>query len=430
GPVLIPQELWDVCSDDPGLPAAERFSPKRRRLYTSEMLLRLGMDYTIRPGGPGDAAMGGRSLAHSLRFLNEEAAYRVDNLTQHEREIPSFLGYCFSDDCKATGDWEEGIPFQREKEIALEEIHKHRYGVEPPATTDMRAYAAASEEKKKSTNMKEIRKRRFEAVELMNSLFPTTHRIWKDRSRIMKPDLVATTANAWLGTTPDGFYLPKAYEQMNVLHTKYYTDGGMLPFMDQFCIDLWRAGQTHKKFWYMLLQSNSKVIRREQILSLSRNVDGLGYFAGLSWGTSDGRNAEINAGNKMLEMYGDFFLRGKRRNDVALLYSYTTEAFNIGGFGADLKAGQSTRNYEAYFACMRARRPANIVVESEIAAGGLKDYKVLIMTNVIIPFPEKVTAEIEKFAAAGGLVLMDEECTISLKGAKKTDLSFRRWTDI
>jgi len=85
----------------------------------------------------------------------------------------------------------------------------------------------------------------------------------------------------------------------------------------------------------------------------------------------------------------------------------------------------------AHQALVRAGFPAHIVDERLVAAGALKDYKVLLVVGQTFELPPAVRKAVDAFAAAGGKVVTDAATTVRFEGALTTEADLKdlgyRW---
>lgn len=102
--------------------------------------------------------------------------------------------------------------------------------------------------------------------------------------------------------------------------------------------------------------------------------------------------------------------RQPQRSQVAFLESFTSQMFA----GRGLYRGASPRSMEIWEALQRGHVQADIVYEETLAAGGLDDRRVLIMTECDV-LPASVVERLRKWQESGGKILADENLCPGLK---------------
>lgn len=98
------------------------------------------------------------------------------------------------------------------------------------------------------------------------------------------------------------------------------------------------------------------------------------------------------------------------RSPVALLESFTSQMFA----GRGVYRGASPRTLEVWQALQRGHVPVDIVYEDTLAAGGLDDRQILIMTECDV-LPASLVERLRKWQEGGGKILADENLCPGLK---------------
>ena len=138
-----------------------------------------------------------------------------------------------------------------------------------------------------------------------------------------------------------------------------------------------------------------------------------------------GRRERIKLVTDILTRYGDVFLGLEPVKDVAILASMTQ-----GALGPKIKDIYGVMLWQLAEMCLFSRYPAKFVCETDIRAGRLGDYKVLLVVGARHEFPKDIAAGLQDFIKAGGIVLVDDTSTIAIPGAKKMGMAVNdlaRW---
>ena len=202
--------------------------------------------------------------------------------------------------------------------------------------------------------------------------------------------------------------------------------------------------------FYPLIWSDGDIdlTRHEVSLAITRQVDGIAHF---HWpGMLDQKYFSENP-DPEIKRYGDGFkamhakltkigdmlrtIRRDRASEVAVLYSlydfapklYPTKEKDFHAYDQAFHACYT--GYCTMISLLRAGVQAGWLCEEEILnVDGLKGRRVLIVPGITSMMPE-LQAKIERFAARGGTVFVDQGTTVKIAGAKPLPIDFANLAD-
>ncbi len=213
-----------------------------------------------------------------------------------------------------------------------------------------------------------------------------------------------------------------------------YDDGPATYFYPSFYHEMGRVRDLNKPIWYLpcWYGENSDDLRLEQYLSFMMNLQGMATPP--DFAVQKPQSCEASAGivesNKLMARLGTIFTTMRvTRPPVAMLYSLSQD------LGAQVHDMQDTKDlnkaaYEGgghprakledvYLAGKMLHVGIFPVVEEDVLDGTLAaNHKAVILPGVNYLEPRVVSA-LEAYAAAGGAVLLTDDCKVQIKGAQK-----------
>jgi hypothetical protein len=220
----------------------------------------------------------------------------------------------------------------------------------------------------------------------------------------------------------DGYYF-NVGRSLPVLngHGGYDSGAGFYP---AWYFELGRVRELHKPAWYMPTFDTSlrpAVARTEHYQTFL--LHGEGVMVPLwqdlpSRITSADGLAEVNHALRRLGPIFDTLPLS--RPPAAVLYSVSQ---CLGAQARDMTDGYDGGQHKRslYYVCMAARLaqlPLEPIVEEDVLDGTLARTHKLVILPAITYLDGKVVAALEAFAAAGGTVLLSEDCRVAVRGAK------------
>lgn len=247
--------------------------------------------------------------------------------------------------------------------------------------------------------------------------------------RYAKADYIPTTQSAYgWHAFGDGYYF-NVVRSLPVIsgHGGYddYAGGYVNPGI---YAEFGRMRDLGKPFWYLptwWAKTPPTRFRLEQYLSFMINLQGLASPPTMSYADPKSSMPTLPAvveSNHLMARLGTIFTTMPvTRPPAAMLYSMSQnirqQIRNMGVF-QDFEE-QLDRLQVLMFASKRAGIPLMPIVEEDILDGTLAaNHRALFLTGVETLDPEVVRA-LEAFAAGGGTVVLGDECTVAIKGARK-----------
>lgn len=227
----------------------------------------------------------------------------------------------------------------------------------------------------------------------------------------------------------DGYYF-NIVRPLSVMsgHGGYddYAGGYLAP---GFFFEMGRMRDYEKPVWYLPCwweNSPSEVFRLEQYLTFMMGAHGVAVPPGVRTeqpGTLTQDEAVLESNRTMARLGPIFTTMPVTRPAVAMLYSMSQNAKAMMASqdfanGQDF-AGQVERLFQLYVAAKMSHIPVFPIVEEDILDGSLAaNHTVLLLTGLEVLEP-RVVAMLESWIAAGGKVIMGDECTVRIAGATK-----------
>lgn len=360
-------------------------------------------------------------------------------VAQQFRGFPNFRGLRFN--TAPTYDYSEGGgqfgQFHKpQRRALLKEVFKKDTGERFPEIGEL--FGAIEENDLRRANLLERWRRR---IELRCSRYDVTYGQYRDALRQIKSDILCSTNhNALFGSNWTLASVPEySLGSLDQCVWGNYSDYGTWPYIDPFCVDYSRMGNRGIPVQVAL---NLVAPQYGQAWSagfqtIGRDTDDLScMWAGcMSFGRGGMTPANFPRRNqgqalfRMAEQYGALFQAIERRDELAVLFSFTQYAFESRGgeiagspeFGEGRQYG---RVIGLVSSLMREGQLCGVVSETQARNGALKDLKGLILVGVEVDLPSATKQAILEFQKKGGLLFTDKVCRIGLPGAVRLDCDF------
>lgn len=243
----------------------------------------------------------------------------------------------------------------------------------------------------------------------------------------VRPDFLSLTQSQYGWTAPtDGYYFNVQRSLPVTSGHGGYHDIGPGFFCPSYFVEMSRARDFWKPCWYLPTwygNTTSDQFRLEQNLSFACGVQGLMSPPDLEPADNATGRQGIVETNQLYQRLGPVLTTlPVTKGPVAVLYSlsqtFHTQANDRNrNYAHELPHGQSLPL--VYVAGKLIQQQFTAVVEEDVVDGTLaNDHKAIVLASLDYLDP-KVIKALEKFAAAGGVVLMTADCTMNVKGAVK-----------
>jgi len=259
---------------------------------------------------------------------------------------------------------------------------------------------------------------------------------WKDAQFAIsyaQPHLMTLTQSVYgYSAYADGYYFNVVRSLPITSGHGGYSDGWGGFMYPAVHVNYGRMRDYAKPYWYLpsWYMMGSDQYRLEQYLSFQDNIQGNfkapDYHAHTPSACANIQGI-VEANKLQLRLGTIFTTMPVKRPPVAVLYSMSQNYF---GALATIEAGRTTEaaytggghtrnaSYMLYFATKLLQVPTLPVVEEDILDGTVaKNHTVLILVGIDYLEP-KVLAAVEAYAAAGGHVLVSDECKVKVQGGK------------
>jgi len=393
-------------------------------------------------------------------------AQRLSLGAQANLRYPGFAGWCFHWDPAGFGR-QPSIFFRYGKHedahdqylaaarAAMREQFKSMTGLEAPLTEEYLRYVTAIGRpqwapvidlpsykwamriaehlpKLSEAEVAELQKRIEAWHRYLMGIYERTHRRYQQALDPIDPHMAHTgSVNLDHAQVTKGQYAPSAYQGLELREMSAWNDqighgdydyqwllsGALMDTRNPGNQPVWVAqylGTAHSKY-------PGKLTR-----AIAHNLHNNGTGAGTTaenvvqifgnYAKDDPRHQpEIAAARDFLNRFVALAVQGRSGGKVAVLYSrtqFSRERYQE-MFG--------TRAWQAIVVLTRLGYTPHFITEQEIANGGLSKYRVLTLWEQTFDLPEDVTANIERWADAGGRVVADARTSIQLPGMAKMD---------
>jgi WD40 repeat protein len=254
-------------------------------------------------------------------------------------------------------------------------------------------------------------------------------------------------ASRWTIYGPDsGLYSPyqdpeRSFEGLDIISaTGWNKHGDNLCYEPLFWGDLFAGparkagaalwtpgfGCTTTRYTEILKHVGMNLARGAVPAYLMFNTNALPYTnTGGKWCRANyGFREELKLAFDFTQCYGELAVQAQRRGPVAILASWHQGIFQSSSgtgnsYGADL--------WELIGGLYLANYPATFLYESDIQAGRLDEFKILIVTGQKEPLPKGVLKAMQKFVDSNGVILADEKVTATLPITERVDLGLGDW---
>ena len=247
---------------------------------------------------------------------------------------------------------------------------------------------------------------------------------------LVRPDwLTATQTQYGWDAFSDGYYFNIARHLPVINGHGWYSDVYWLNMAPPMASEFGRMRDWHRPCWYMPTwwRMNTVHTRLDQAMSFIQGLEGMMWPGNPAWAPSqdEGMPGIVEMNRLMLRLGTVFTTMPVDRSPAAILYSLSQ------GIEAEIRSKMKDTRYANghirttlafYAAGMRNQLPLFPVVEEDVLDGTVAaNHKALILSKVEYLDPRVVRA-LEDYAAAGGHVLLDNECTVRIQGAEKLGL--------
>jgi hypothetical protein len=358
-------------------------------------------------------------------YVLQGAEARVVNEALQSRTMPNCVGVHFYDE-PGLSWWKDPkndnlmVPFNLPSQ---DRTYKGAFGNDPPHWSDVKVDDVAAVAKWDHLNRW---KESFMDAAWKYSQFGVSQ---------VRPDLLSVTQSqyGWMAYG-DGYYFNVVRSLPAISGHGGYDDGPATFFQPSFFHEMGRARDVNKPVWYMptWYGETSDQFRLEQYLSFMTNLQGMAKPPTMQTQHPEKgvESSGVVESNKLMARLGTIFTTMRpTRPEVAMLYSLSQD------LGAEVRDMQDPKKvgaaaYEGgdhvrakmlatYMAGKMIHTPFWPIVEEDVVDGSLAaNHKAVVISGINFLDP-KVTAALEAYAAAGGLVIVTDDSQVQIKGATK-----------
>ena len=339
------------------------------------------------------------------------------------RTAPNCLGIHFYDEPGLTWHMHERtgqmVPFNIP---AQDRAYRSAFGEDAPFYADMKGHPELGEKWAELTRWKQ-------------AFMEATWKLAANSVSKVNPQFISATQSVygfWANT--DGYYFNITRSLPMINGHGGYSDWGPGYFHPSMTHEFGRMRDLDKPNWYLPAWNGgmpANQIRMEQYLSFMTNLQGMMIPPDQQVHKPYGLPAAegIVESNKIMGRLGTIFTTMPvTRPDVAVLYSLSQiidsqirhlvngddPNSSLSGDGHSLE-----KQWPAYIAAKMAHYSAMPIVEEDILDGTLAvNHKALFIHSVAYLDPRVITA-LEGYIAAGGVVLLSDDCQVTIAGAQK-----------
>ena len=240
----------------------------------------------------------------------------------------------------------------------------------------------------------------------------------------MKPGFLSVTQSqyAWYALT-DGYYFNVARSLPVICGHGGYDDYSLRTLNPAWFLEFSLPRQMDKPTWYLpeWFDMTSENWRAEHYTCFATGIQGLCTPPQTPWDATRQHCTDgIIETNKVMARLGTIFARPAiTRAEVAILYSKSAAFYALAKNKADRDNEQYEKQAQVYLATKTTQYPVTVVLDEDIVDGTLAaSHKAVVVTGIHYLDPA-VKAGLEGFAAAGGLVLVTDDCPVAIAGATK-----------
>jgi hypothetical protein len=240
----------------------------------------------------------------------------------------------------------------------------------------------------------------------------------------MRPGFLSVTQShyGWQALA-DGHYFNVARSLPVICGHGGYDDYGLRTLNPAWYMEFALPRQVEKPTWYLpeWFNQSSEQFRAEHYVCFAAGIQGLctppmSPFNPAAQLCTDG----IVEANKVCLTLGPIFARPAiTRHDVAILYSKSSSHYAMGKDKSDRDDEQWEKLAQVYLATKMTQYPATVVLDEDVIDGTLAASHKAVVVTAIHYLDAAVKAGLEGFAAAGGTVLVTDDCTVAIAGAVK-----------
>jgi hypothetical protein len=248
----------------------------------------------------------------------------------------------------------------------------------------------------------------------------------------MKPGFLSVTQSqyAWQALA-DGYYFNVARSMPVICGHGGYSDYGLRTLNPLWYLSFALPRQTEKPTWYLPEWFNmaSENYRAEYNVCFATGIQGLctppmSPYEPAAQSCTDG----IVETNKTFLSLGTIFAKPAiSRGDVAILYSKSASFYNMAGGQPNRDNEQWEKLAQLFLATRMTQYPATVVLDEDLVDGtAAASHKAVLLTAIHFLDPA-VKAALEGIAAAGGTVLVTDDCTVPIAGAVKLGVAVKSY---
>ena len=427
-------EVERILRGNLSLPAPEVFYYQNHFETECEVLASHGM-------GHYQCLMDGfspRSLCHTV-VTELNAKMRQYQLTaQLGKKFENFTGMALvMDDTTPTGDTEVGDNGRTVRLVQQMENFIKKYGFRPPSGGEAAKFLMAYKEGKVTPELATVAKQWEAWAEDENCLLGDYYAMGRDAVKPLNPDMAFPIEGPGWGSTWDGGY-PVTSHRFQSPQTVQTGSGdyGMMMILDPLTRTRYFK-MANENLWGIIGENSGAPgfynLKNHFIGFVAAGVTGVGYYSGeVSEGAAPaatknlGLHEERQDVRELIQTYGPLFRQIQPTSEIGILYPFHQSMYEV--MHIDLGNGKMADSRNASFACIS--QLAMLGYNSEMLTEEMLDdkagpfasgrYKVIIAPALYYLLPRHLEA-LEKFAVAGGTVLVGSHSTLLPKGAKKID---------
>jgi len=371
----------------------------------AEELLRRNISFVMCPVLPelgGPHAPGQAALSWFDPEVIDASAHLLEYHTQACRRFPNFLGINAVD--------QPSVPWS---DIFMDARFRSVTGLDTPGrrdTSDVDRYVAYQI--------------------FRNHTINDFHALMKSRIRRIDP-AVRLASQTSAGVMPSEGMYPPANTAFDILSMNVFDHWPGSNNWAAFAASLRRANRsvfTNRPLWTL---TGSYGIMPDQwrtawALAMSEKLEGHGYSLNAEELHTDRPWAEFSLAeiariNRILQRYGNFFLKLERRVEPLALW------YSLAQASAEPDSGYEQEVAGAFLALKRAHFPVSIVTDEDIRAGLLGEHKVLFAVGVNY-VQDDLRESIENFRSEGGRLVADR-ASMAFEAAVRMDADFREFAE-
>jgi len=240
----------------------------------------------------------------------------------------------------------------------------------------------------------------------------------------LKPGFLAVTQSQYgWSALADGYYFNVARSLPVICGHGGYDDYGLRTLNPLWYMAFALPRQTETPTWYLpeWFSQTSEQFRCEHFACFAEGIQGMctppmSVWSPAAQPCTDG----IVEANKVCLSLGTIFAQpAVTRHELAILYSKSASHYAMGRDKTNRDDEQWEKLAQVYLATKMTQYPATVVLEEDVVDGTLAaGHKAVVLTGIHY-LDAAVRSGLEAFAAAGGAVLVTDDCTVPIAGAAK-----------